>query len=171
MKPFRCQICGETYLGDATADRCPYCGAAGKNLLPPAEWIDYDGMRISEVSKELCKKALQLEVDNQSFYKACAENAETQVTQPIFKRLSKQEGEHAEVFADLLGEEEPEIDEDIEVPETDAEKFEEAHRREHRAIKFYLEAAYQAKEPRVRQVFRAISEIETEHKIVSNMYK
>ena len=39
MKPFRCQICGETYLGEEPADRCPYCGASGKNLLSPAEYL------------------------------------------------------------------------------------------------------------------------------------
>ncbi|WP_205665614.1 ferritin-like domain-containing protein [Anoxybacter fermentans] len=157
-------------MGANPTDRCPFCGAAGKNLVPAAEWIDYVGLKISERSRALLKKALSLEIDNASFYKACAKAAETQITQAIFKRLSKQELEHAEVFADLLRIEEPEISE-VEAPEADAYKFTEAHRREHRAIKYYLQAAREAREPRVQEVFRALSEVESEHLIISNMYK
>ncbi len=170
MRPFRCQICGETYMGSSHPDRCPFCGAAGQNLKAAAEWIDYDGLSVSAKSKELIEKALGLEIENAAFYKACANAAETQITVSIFKRLGKQELEHAEVFADLIGVEEPEL---IlpEVSGSDEEKFVKAHHMEQEAIKFYLQAAKEAVEPRVQEVFRAISEIESEHMIVSNMYK
>ncbi len=72
MKPGRCQICGETYLGKETPDRCPYCGAAGKNLVSPAEYLDYGVIEISEESKKGCLHALELEISNQAFYQKCA---------------------------------------------------------------------------------------------------
>ncbi|MFW5992411.1 MAG: ferritin family protein [Halanaerobiaceae bacterium] len=170
MKPWRCQICGETYLGTEPADRCPYCGVPGKNLVSAAEYIDYGVVEMSEKSRKNCLHAIELEVNNTAFYKKCADNAETQISKAIFKRLGKHEGEHAELFADMLGIEEEDLPE-VEIPENDSARFEEAHDHEQKAIKFYLDVARNAPEPRLREVFSAISDIEQEHLNLSNLYK
>ncbi len=173
MNPYRCQLCGETYLGSYEPDRCPFCGASGIILLPPALWVDYGEVEMSEKSKENCRQSLQLEVNNQAYYRLCAEKSENRINQSIFKRLAKHEGEHAELVADMLGEEEPEPEEPS-CPESDSEKFAAAHQRENRAINFYLqsaEEAQQAGEERVAFVFRYLSEVESEHMKLSNLHQ
>ena len=170
MKPWRCQICGETYLGKNASDRCPYCGADGKNLMSSAEYLDYSVIEMSQQSKEDCEKALQLEMINTSFYKKCADNAGNQVFKSIFKRLGKQESEHAELLADMMGIEEGDFPE-VDIPDSDSKKFVEAHDHEQKAINFYMKVARRAPEKRVQQVFRALSDIEQSHLNMSNMYK
>ncbi|MFW6305887.1 MAG: ferritin family protein [Bacillota bacterium] len=170
MKPWRCQICGETYLGSDAPDRCPYCGALGKNLVSSAEYIDYGVVEMSEQSEEDIKYALQLEMNNAAFYKKCADNAENQISKSIFKRLGKHESEHAELLADMLGIDEGDLPE-VDIPESDTERFEEAHDHEQDAINFYLKVSKNAPEPRVREVFAALADIELEHLNMSNIYK
>ncbi|MCL6612068.1 MAG: rubrerythrin [Peptococcaceae bacterium] len=169
MRPLRCQLCGETYLG-READRCPYCGAAGKQLVPAAEWVDYGRLELDPNDMEKCRTALGFEVSNWTFYQCCAQKAESIFTQAIFKRLAKHEMEHAELLARIMGAEIPDFKEES-CPDTDREKFEEAHLREHRAIKYYLHAAGESRHPRVKEVFRTLSEIEVEHLQISNIYK
>ncbi len=170
MKPWRCQICGETYLGEVPSDRCPYCGAPGKNLISAAEYLDYGVIEISEKSKKDCLYALELELNNTAFYKKCADNAENQISKAIFKRLGKHEGEHAELLADMLGIEEGELPE-VSIPDNDTDRFIDAHDHEQKAINFYLQVARNAPEERVREVFRALSDIELEHLNLANIYK
>ncbi|MEW6624257.1 MAG: ferritin family protein [Bacillota bacterium] len=170
MKPFRCQICGETYLGEKEADRCPFCGAAGKHLVPAVEWYPYGKAEMSPQSYEYCKRAVELELDNAAYYKASASKSETRLTSAIFKRLFKQELEHAELICEMMGIDQPELPQ-VESPEYDEDKFKEAHYREQRAIKFYLEIVEKASEPRVKDVFKALAEIEAEHLQMSNIYR
>ena len=170
MQPYRCQICGETYLGQQSSDRCPYCGAPGKNLLSAAEYMEYGAIEISEESRKACQKALELELNNQAFYQKCATEAENQISRAIFKRLAKHEGEHAELIADLLGIEEGELPE-VKIPGSDEARFNEAHDHEKKAIDFYLELARRAPETRVKQVFSALSDVELEHLNMANIYK
>lgn len=170
MKPLRCQVCGEVYLGDGTPDRCPYCGAAGNQMIAAALWIDYGKLNLDEQDMEKCRTALGFEVSNMTYYRCCAGKAESIFTQAMFKRLSKHEMEHAEVLARMMGVDMPQFTEES-CPDTDKEKFEEAHLREQRAIKYYLHASAECKDPRVREVFRALAEIETEHLQMSNVYR
>lgn len=170
MKPWRCQICGETYLGDEAPDRCPYCGAEGDNLGSAPLYLDYGVVDMCEQSRKDCFHALELELDNVAFYEKCAAAADNQISEAIFKRLGKHEGEHAELLEDMLGEE-GEDQPEVNIPDNDAERFQEAHDHELRAINFYLEVARRAPEPRMKQVFRALSDIESEHLETSNIYQ
>ncbi|RQD77290.1 MAG: rubrerythrin [Candidatus Syntrophonatronum acetioxidans] len=170
LDPYRCQICGETYLGQEVPDRCPFCGASFRHLVPAAEYIDYGTIELSPQSYEDCKEAVNLELNNAAFYKCAAEKAQTQITQSIFKRLSKQEMEHAELICKMMGMEEPPLPE-VSCSDDDGENMMDAHKRETRAIKFYQEVANRAPEPRAQEVFRAISEIESEHLKISSVYR
>lgn len=169
MKPIRCQVCGETYLGQE-ADRCPYCGAARKHLVHPAEWVDHGKLDMDKSDFEKCRTALGFEVSNTTFYRCCKNHSENIFNQAIFARLAKHELEHAELLAKMMGVDIPDFKEEH-CPDNDKEKFEEAHLREHRAINYYLKAAKEAGHPRVKEVFQALSEIETEHLQISNVYK
>lgn len=169
MNPYRCAICGETSLVSSAPERCPFCGSEKKHLLAAAEWLEHGKVKMCRQSYRDCLKALGLEINNYAYYKCSAEKAENQVTQAIFNRLMKQEWEHAEVFADALG---------IEIPEerireccnSDFENMKNSNAHEAVAITFYTEVANRAPEPRIKEIFRAISEVENEHLILTNTY-
>lgn len=170
MKAFRCQNCGETYLGEFVPDRCPFCGAVGDYLVPPAEWIDYGIVPMSEWSLAQSLRTLEIELSNSAFYRSCTEKAEFKVNAAIFSRLADQEEEHAELVGKMAGLTEPHKPMEN-APNDDGEKFAEAHAREKRAVLFYQMIAKEAPEPRVREVFRILSEIEGEHLKISNTYR
>lgn len=169
MNPFRCEICGETSLMAVPPERCPFCGAAGKRVIPAAEWIEYGEVDMCEQSYKDCEKALELELDNYYYYKCSADNAENQITQALFTRLMEQEYEHAEVFAEAMGKSFPEIL-SLRCADNDYKNMKESNKHEVRAIEFYTEVAARAPEPRIKEIFRAIAEVEQEHLIITNMY-
>jgi len=171
MHPFRCQICGESYLGGYPPERCPFCGAHGRWMVGAAEWIRSGKTEMCEQSKQDCLAAMQLEVGNAAFYKCAQNNAQTQITESIFKRLHKQELEHAELLAEMVGVPEAALPAESCAGDNDAQNLTEAHAREQRAIIFYLQAADRAPEKRVQEVFRALAEIEAEHLKISNVYR
>lgn len=170
LHPFRCEICGETYVGSQPAERCPFCGAAGKNLLPAAEWKRWGKIEMCEQSYQDCLKALDLEMSNYAYYKCAAAKAQSQVTETIFKRFMKQELEHAEVFVKAMGIDLP-AEPKVECADNDPANMEESNKHESMAIRFYIEAAGRAPEFRIQQIFRAIAEVENEHLITLNLYK
>lgn len=169
MHPYRCEICGDTFLGQNPPERCPFCGSAGKNVLPAAEWRNYGKVEMCQQSYEDCQKALNLELANAAYYKCSLSKAQNQITEAIFDRLMEQELEHAEVFARAMG---------IDLPgemkrkchDEDAKNMALSNKHETTAIKFYTEAMNRAPEPRIQQIFRAIAEVENEHLIITNIY-
>lgn len=171
MDPFRCQVCGETYLGETAPSRCPFCGAHGRHMVSAAEWENFGKVELCEQSMKDCLSAIQLEVSNAAFYKCAQNNAQTQITEAIFKRLHKQELEHAELLAEMAGVPEPGLPEETCAANNDAQNLADAHNREQRAVMFYLQVAGRAPERRVREVFRALAEIEAEHLKISNVYR
>lgn len=170
MNPYRCEICGEPYLGSSPPERCPFCGSDGKRVLPAAEWVNYGKVKMCKKSYKDCKKALDLELANYAYYKCSADKSDNQVTEAIFKRLMDQELEHAEVFAEAMG---------ISLPEklnygscsyNDYKNFVQSNKHEAKAIEFYIEAAKRAPETRIQQIFQAIAEVENQHLVLTNMY-
>lgn len=171
FNPYRCQICGETYLGSAAPDRCPFCGAHGRWMVGAAEWAKTGKIELCQQSYDDCLQAIDLEVNNAAFYKCAQQNAQTQVTEGIFKRLHKQEMEHAELLAEMAGVEEPALPAASCAANDDAQNLADAHAREQRAIQLYLQFADRAPEKRVQDVFRALADIEAEHLKISNIYR
>ncbi len=170
MRAFRCQICGDSYLGAESPDRCPFCGAHRDYIKRASEWIDHGQVELSEQSRRDCERALDLEINNQAFYACAAGKTSDQISEAFFKRLSKQEGEHAEVLSEMMGVDEPEVP-SVECSDDDAENMRDAHERESRAIRLYQQIARRAPEPRVREVFLALTDIESEHLIISSIYR
>lgn len=170
MKPFRCQICGETYLGDFAPDRCPFCGVAGNYLLSAPEYIEHGTVELCEQSREFCERALEIEASNVAFYRCASKGAASAVVEVIFKRVGKHELEHLELIARMAGLESPPIPEEG-CSESDVENMANAHDREDRAIKLYAQFAREAPEGRMKEVFRALSDIEMEHYKLFNVYR
>jgi len=163
LKVFRCWICGETYLGEEEPTDCPYCGA-DREFLKPGEEYELPDVELTEKSRKNLEEALELEVDNATFYYCAYNKAEGPKTEGMFKRLAKVESEHAEAICLFLDVEEPEIDKHIEkCVEELPENIKDAHSRESRAIDHYRKFAKEAEEPRVKEFFEALVEIETDH--------
>lgn len=163
MQVFRCNICGDPYIGTEKPSHCPFCGAHANYLVNASEWHDTNNIELSEVSKKNLLEALQLEVNNADFYRKGFQAAKDPYFQALFKGLSKIEAEHAATILKLLKVDKPEAKQELPILNTEKEYLDLAHGREVRANAFYKQAAQEAVEDRVREVFTALVEIENDH--------
>jgi len=168
MKVYRCRICGEVYIGEEKPKSCPFCGAHENFFVLAKEWKLLESESLSEISKENLGKALELEIDNTNFYKAVSERSKDVYVSSMFKGLSKVEREHASVICKHLKIEKPDSKAGLDkAVDSDRENIEEANRREKRAVKFYTGARNQATEEEIKEFFKALMEIESDHIILT----
>ena len=171
MEFFRCQICGDVYMGTAKPSHCPYCGSPERYLVDASLWTDENKTitSLSDISRANLTAALQLEVNNAPFYRDASATAKQMELQGIFKGLAKVEAEHASLIRKILGCDMPGPDADREkASDDDMLNIEMAHKREQFAAGFYHKASKEAAEPRVKKVFEALSSIETDHINIEN---
>lgn len=161
---FRCKICGDPYLGSAKPTNCPFCGAAAKYFILAKDWVE-PKVKLSQESAADLVKAIELEIDNTEFYKCAARLKESgPIASHLFRALAKHESEHISTIQKIL-----------KLPNLPSpfnpgfchtnldDNFREAHMRESRAIKFYGQAAQRTTDSRIKEVFTALVEIESEH--------
>lgn len=166
MTVYRCLICGDPYMGKDKPSNCPFCGATDLYIVKASEWIDENLSigALTDISRKNLETALQLEVNNAPFYRDAMAKTKNIELQGIFKYLSKIEAEHASVVKKILKCELPEPETGKEVAiDNDRENISSAHEREKAATAFYRQAADESVEPRVKRVFIALSEIESDH--------
>ena len=166
MNFYRCLICCDVYMGQEKPSNCPYCGAKDRYLVNASEWVDENSgiNTLSELSKRNLEEALQLEINNTPFYRDAMSKSRDIELQSVFKYLSKIEAEHASTIRKILKCELPIPEKGREVAkDNDIENLKAAHIREKAAAAFYKKAAVDAAEPRVKKVFTALSEIESDH--------
>ena len=171
MKPFRCQICSETYLGDFAPDRCPFCGAVGSYLLSLPEYIEYGAVELSTSSREFCRQALELEAEDIALYRRAAERSDHPVIAGLFQAVGGQRQRHLETVARLAGIAPPTPLEVEDNHEEGSDYLAQAHDRAFQAGRLYLEIARQAPEGRVKEVFRALADAAVEHYKLFNLYR
>lgn len=168
MKVYRCRICGEVYIGEEKPKSCPFCGAHENFFVLAKEWKLLESESLSEISKENLGKALELEIDNTNFYKAVSERSKDVYVSSMFKGLSNVEREHASAICKHLKIEKPDSKAGLDkAVDSDRANIEEANRREKRAVKFYTEARNQATEEEIKEFFKALMEIESDHIILT----
>ncbi len=168
MKVYRCRICGEVYIGEEKPRSCPFCGAHENFFVLAKEWKLLESESLSEISKENLGKALELEIDNTNFYKAVSERSKDVYVSSMFKGLSKVEREHASAICKHLKIEKPDSKAGLDkAVDSDRENIEEANRREKRAVKFYTGARNQTTEEEIKEFFKALMEIESDHIILT----
>ena len=64
VKLWRCEICGDPYIGDEAPANCPFCGAKEKYIKEFADaGVNFD-VELNEKDKANVEKALQVEVSN-----------------------------------------------------------------------------------------------------------
>jgi rubrerythrin len=161
MNTYVCNICGEVYIGETSLSTCPFCGAHNQ-FLYARDWKDKSDVGLTEKSRANLEQALELEISNTGFYRCCYETLSNQEVGLVFKGLFKVEREHASIFRKILR---PEKDPQVSVHcEDDIMKcVNESYEREQKAINFYAQALHDATEPRVREVFGAIMNVEKDH--------
>ncbi|MFH1856907.1 MAG: ferritin family protein [Candidatus Omnitrophota bacterium] len=168
MEVYRCRICGEAYIGKEKPVNCPFCGAYREYLVLAGEWKWLYSEVLSDITKENLKKALNLEINNTNFYKAVSEKSKDVYIVSMFKGLSKVEREHASTICKHLNIQKPDsnIGADKAV-DSDLENIKEANRHERDAVKFYGQASHQAGEKEIKEFFRALMQIESDHIILT----
>ena len=166
IKVFRCRICGDPYIGEEAPKQCPFCGANQRFFVEAKDWNpDEFNVDLSEVSKKNLEAALQLELDNASFYycaKNMADKANDRYGIAKFKALMKVEHEHASAISKFLKISRPELEKHVCNADSKANSRE-GYQREDRAIKAYVKFRDEAVEPRLKEFFGALVEIETDH--------
>jgi len=165
FKLFRCQICGDPYLGNEAPSNCPFCGAKREYMVDGHAYINKFAQENNFSAQEMehFRRALDLEIGNASFYLKASTISTSEFHKALFKGLSKVENEHASIFTKHLGITKPELDSAIEASTDGHVNLLESHRREQIAIKAYKKFLDEAVTPRAKEVFAALVEIETEH--------
>jgi len=166
VKVYRCRICGDPYIGTEAPTQCPFCGAPQKFFVEAKDWNpDEFNVKLSDISKKNLEAALQLELDNAAFYD-CAKNVADKSGHHYgiakFKALMKVEREHASAISKFLRISRPELEKKMCNADSKANS-KEGYEREDRAIKAYAKFRDQAVEPRLKEFFEALVEIETDH--------
>ncbi len=163
MRVWRCRICGDPYLGDEKPTQCPFCGAHSPWMVDAHEWTDENqGVELTDTGRAALEKTLELEMANASFYMCASDAAPDSLLKGMFKALSKVEAEHATVACKLLGRKR----DNVTPGECDTDgltNVNTAHDHEDLAIGFYTQFAAEVTEPRLKALYSALIEIETDH--------
>lgn len=173
LKIYRCRICGEVYLGYEAPENCPFCGAHVEFLEAPGRYsAAINDLQLTETERADLESSVELETANCRFYLGMAQRKDNDTLRATYKRLAKVEAEHCEVFCDLLKIETPA---DLMAPgETTgswASDIEESLRRENRASELYETFAGRATNERLKEVWSAVSDVETDHITLDELAK
>jgi rubrerythrin len=161
-KLWRCEICGDPYVGDEAPANCPFCGAKRKYIKEAKKAKVTFDVVLNEKDKANAEYALKVEVSNSAFYFCAAKKTDDEEGKLLFKALGKVESEHAAIWKKILKLDSiPQGDDACHV--SNRENLEDSHARETKAIEFYKKAAAESKNERVRQIFNALVEVETDH--------
>jgi len=162
VKLWRCEICGDPYVGDEAPANCPFCGAKRKYIKEAKEAdVNFD-VELNEKDKANVEHALEVEVSNAAFYSCGREKTDDEETKQLFKALGKVEAEHASIWKKILKlDKVPEANDECST--STKENLEDSHARETRAIEFYGKAVAEAENERVKQIFECFVEVETDH--------
>jgi len=165
LKMYRCRICGEIYLGYEAPANCPFCGAHVEFMLMPEAFDpSINDITITEVERADLESSIDLETSNTRFYLGMTERHDNDTLRATYKRLAKVEAEHCSVFCKLAKISKP--DDLLTAGETTgswASDIAESLTRENRATALYATFAGRATNPRLKEVWAAISAVEADH--------
>ena len=163
---WRCMICGDGYIGGNPPDACPFCGAH-KNYIVEAKKakVSFD-VFLNDKDKANAGHALKVEVSNAAFYFCAADKTNDPEGKILFKALGKIEAEHAVIWRKILKMDTAPRGNELCNTENKA-NLEESHIRESMAIELYKKAAAESENPRIKQLFTALVEIEADHLALS----
>ena len=159
---WRCEICGDPYIGDEVPSNCPFCGAKKKYFKQALDAeVNFD-LKLNEKDLANAEHALAVEVSNSAFYFCAAGKTDDAEGKLLFKALGKVEAEHASIWKKILKLDKiPRGNDACHAP--NKENLEESHARETSAIEFYSRAGKESADARLKQIFMALVEVETDH--------
>ncbi|MBN2112347.1 ferritin-like domain-containing protein [Candidatus Woesearchaeota archaeon] len=163
VKLWRCKICGDPYIGNNPPDQCPFCGAHKNFIVEAKDFSETWDVKLNEKDLANAKHALEVEISNAQFYFCASKKTDDDEGKQLFKALGKVEAEHAAVWKKILKLDKIEIPEYNKCFPSNRDNLEESHMREERAIKFYRQAAQESESPRMKQIFGALVQVETDH--------
>lgn len=166
VRVWRCRICGDPYIGVVPPANCPFCGAHAEYMIPAGDWDNPQVGSLNDQDRANLEKALGIEYSNTAFYRCAAAKADEAGDFEgfaTFKALSKVENEHASTIRKMLGLPSPESEPTEKCHDSYIDNVKESLQRETRATGFYTESAAVAADPRVKEVFSALSLIEADH--------
>lgn len=166
VRVWRCRICGDPYIGVLPPTNCPFCGAHAEYIILASDWDDPKVGTLNDVDRGNLEKALGIENSNTAFYRCAtgkAEEAGDFEGFATFKALSKVEAEHASTIRKMLGLPRPDSEPSEKCHDAYVDNVRESLDREQAATKFYAASAEVAADPRVKEVFTALTMIETDH--------
>lgn len=162
VKLWRCIICGDPYVGVNPPTNCPFCGAHEEFIKEAKDAFVTFEVPLSAKDKANAEHALQVEVSNAAFYFCAAEKTDDAEGKLLFKALGKIEAEHAGIWRKVLRL--PKAPAGTDTCHRENEKnLNESHERETRAISFYGKAAEESDHDRLKQIFKALVAIESDH--------
>ena len=162
VKLWRCSICGDSYIGVNPPNNCPFCGAHQEFIQEAKQAVVTFEVPLTEKDRANAEHAIQVEVSNAAFYYCAAEKTDDEECKLLFKALGKIEAEHAAIWRKVLRL--PKVPAGRDTCYTESVKnLNESHERETRAIAFYKKAAEESDHERLRLIFKALVEIETDH--------
>lgn len=166
VKLWRCIICGDSYVGDVPPANCPFCGAHQKYIIEAKKAkVSFDVV-LNDKDKANVEHALQVEVSNAAFYFCAAKSTDDDEGKLLFKALGKVEAEHAAIWRKILKLDSVPVASDH-CHVSNKENLEDSHARETRAIDFYKRAASESDNGKIKQIFVALVEVETDHLLLS----
>jgi rubrerythrin/rubredoxin len=162
VKLWRCEICGDPYIGESAPDNCPFCGAHKRFIKEFKDAkVNFD-VELEEKDKANAKHALEVEISNSAFYFCAAEKNKEEEGKKMFKALGKVEAEHATIWKKILKLDAIPLGNE-KCTTAYKDNLEESHARETRAIDFYRQAAKESENQRLKQIFTALVEVEKDH--------
>ena len=162
VRLWRCVICGDPYVGETPPTNCPFCGAHQEFIQEAKDAVVTFEVPLTDKDRASAEHAIEVEVSNAAFYFCAAEKTDDAEGKLLFKALGKIEAEHAAIWKKVLRL--PKAPAGNETCHAENGKnLSESHERETRAIAFYKRAAAESDHERLREIFRALVAIETDH--------
>ncbi len=159
---WRCEVCGDSYIGASAPANCPFCGAHRRYMKNVCDArVDFS-VPLTPKDRANAQHAYEVEVSNAAFYFNAAKQTDSAEGKLLFKALAKIETEHASIWKKILKSSDVQQGGDTCFTAT-KENLEESHRRETSAIEFYRTAAAESDNSRIKEIFSALVEVETDH--------
>ena len=162
---YRCKICGEAYVGELKPSHCPFCGAHTRWLVEAKDYIEPQVSELTDISRKNLEFTYDLEMRASQIYQCIRKKTRDGFILGMFKAISKVELEHAELVGKLIGK-----DPSCKIPfkeelctEDRKDSLEKTKNLETNAVKHYKKFFQEATEPRVKDIFQALVEVEQDH--------
>jgi len=162
---YRCKVCGEAYVGERKPSHCPFCGAHTQWLVEAKDYIEPEVPELTDTSRKNLEFTYNLEMKASQIYHCIRKKTHDEFILGMFKAISKVELEHAELVGKLIGK-----DPSCDIPlkeelctEDRKDSLGKTKDLETSAIKHYKKFLKEAEEPRVKDIFQALVEVEQDH--------